>query len=154
MHAAIETTVVYPQRSLRSCQRTDHRQCHQETYRNPQRQWHGRDLCLRLRHRERAAALHRCSPEPHLYRLGVCRQSVCDCDCDCDCVSVCVYILVHHTSPDRSLDWLCRDGFFGDKWDSAAQPDPNSTTGGWKICNHECGSVTEAQGQAWNAGKA
>jgi hypothetical protein len=54
----------------------------------------------------------------------------------------------------RRVLWLGSDGFFGDKWNSAAQPDPNSTTGGWKICNHECGSVTEAQGKAWNAGKA
>jgi hypothetical protein len=46
------------------------------------------------------------------------------------------------------------DGFFGDKWGTAAAPDENSTTGGWKICNHECGSVTEAQGKAWNSGKA
>eukprot|EP00662_Eupelagonemidae_sp_cell21_P027269 gene27269-51667_t len=26
--------------------------------------------------------------------------------------------------------------------------------GQWQICNHECGNVTEAQGKAWNAGKA
>ena len=46
------------------------------------------------------------------------------------------------------------DGFFGDKWGSHAAPDPNSTTSGWQICNHECGAVTEQQGRAWNAGKA
>ena len=47
-----------------------------------------------------------------------------------------------------------QDGFFGDKWGSHAAPDPNSTTSGWQICNHECGAVTEQQGRAWNAGKA
>ena len=41
--------------------------------------------------------------------------------------------------------------FFGDKWNSAAKPNPK--TGQWEICNHECGSVTAAQGAAWNAGK-
>jgi hypothetical protein len=37
------------------------------------------------------------------------------------------------------------DGFFGDKWQSAAKP--NSTKPGeneWKICNHECGGVSAA----------
>lgn len=47
------------------------------------------------------------------------------------------------------------DGFFGDKWGSAAEPvNGNPTSAGWKICNHECGNVTKAQGLAWNAGKA
>ena len=43
------------------------------------------------------------------------------------------------------------DGFFGDKWGHAAQPDK---AGQWQLCNHECGNVTQAQGRAWNAGKA
>ena len=43
------------------------------------------------------------------------------------------------------------DGFFGDKWGSGAK---QNKTGGWQICNHECGSVTAAQAAAWNAGKA
>ena len=42
------------------------------------------------------------------------------------------------------------DGFFGDKWDTAAT---QNKTGGWQICNHECGSVTAAQAAKWNAGK-
>ena len=47
------------------------------------------------------------------------------------------------------------DGFFGDKWGSAAEPvNGNPTSAGWKICNHECGNVTKAQGLVWNAGKA
>eukprot|EP00038_Savillea_parva_P016780 m.18063 g.18063 ORF g.18063 m.18063 type:complete len:491 (-) comp3561_c0_seq1:59-1531(-) len=42
------------------------------------------------------------------------------------------------------------DGFFGDKWSSAAT---QNNKGQWQICNHECGNVTAEQGQAWNAGK-
>jgi hypothetical protein len=44
------------------------------------------------------------------------------------------------------------DGFFGDKWNSGAQPAKNGS--GWEICNHECGAVTAAQGRKWNRGKA
>jgi hypothetical protein len=43
------------------------------------------------------------------------------------------------------------DGFFGDKWGSGAS---QNKSGGWQICNHECGSVTAAQAAAWNTGKA
>jgi hypothetical protein len=41
------------------------------------------------------------------------------------------------------------DGFFGDKWNSQAKPKPDGS-GGWEICNHECGNVTAATGQLWN----
>jgi hypothetical protein len=47
-------------------------------------------------------------------------------------------------------------GFFGDKWGRGAAP--NETDGAdpdaWLICNKDqCGTVTQAQGQRWNAGK-
>ena len=45
------------------------------------------------------------------------------------------------------------DGFFGDKWGSGAAPSKKNPEQ-WQICNHECGNVTQAQGTAWNAGKA
>ncbi len=141
--------VVHSEWRLRGCQRTDHRQCHQETHCDSQRQRHGGHLCLRVRYTARAAALYRCSQEPHFHWLGVGLISPWTIDSQHDTA---VQLTSPCCSPFGCL--LCSDGFFGDKWDSAAQPDPNSTTGGWKICNHECGSVTEDQGKAWNAGKA
>eukprot|EP01051_Picozoa_sp_SAG22_P015882 SAG22_NODE_2144_length_2941_cov_2.511963_2_plen_425_part_00 len=47
------------------------------------------------------------------------------------------------------------DGFFGDKWSARATPgDAADCPGAMCICNHECGSMSAAQGQRWNAGKA
>lgn len=47
------------------------------------------------------------------------------------------------------------DGFFGDKWSKCATPgDPEDCPGAMCICNHECGSMSAAQGQRWNMGKA
>jgi hypothetical protein len=45
------------------------------------------------------------------------------------------------------------DGFYGDKWSKCAQAKGNCT-GDMCICNHECGSMSTAQGNAWNKGKA
>lgn len=42
-------------------------------------------------------------------------------------------------------------GMYIRRWGSAAKV---NASGQWKICNHECGSVTAEQGRAWNAGKA
>jgi len=43
------------------------------------------------------------------------------------------------------------DGTFADKYSSYATK--NSSGGGWKICNHWCGGVTEEEAIAWNSGK-
>lgn len=42
------------------------------------------------------------------------------------------------------------DGTFADKYNSYAT---KNESGGWQICNHWCGGVTEEEAIAWNAGK-
>ena len=47
------------------------------------------------------------------------------------------------------------DGLFGDKWSKLATPQTKGECPGEMcICNHECGSMSTAQGSAWNQGKA
>ena len=156
---------VHSQRRLRGCRCTDHRQCHQKTHCDSQRQRHEGHLRLRVRYTARAAALYRRSQEPHFHWLGVRQLCPYTIDSQNDTAlfsgsgsgsGLFLRLARQLTSPCCSSFgcMLCSDGFFGDKWVTAAKPDQNSTTGGWKICNHECGRVTEAQGKAWNAGKA
>jgi hypothetical protein len=49
------------------------------------------------------------------------------------------------------------DGIFGDKWNVYATNNASNTTqpdpGGWKVCNHWCGGLSEKQALAFNAGK-
>ena len=49
------------------------------------------------------------------------------------------------------------DGIFGDKWGVFATNNASNSTapdpGGWKVCNHWCGGLSEKQALAFNAGK-
>ena len=49
------------------------------------------------------------------------------------------------------------DGIFGDKWAVYATNNASNTTdpdpGGWKVCNHWCGGLSEKQALAFNRGK-